>query len=379
MRLKSIEYSEYKGQENEWTLDKLSLGAVNLVVGKNASGKTRILNVVRNTARGLTRGKPFENGDTLLVFDDNGTEIRYETKIVQGHVQTETFTVDEALRLDRSTDGKGEIYAEVEDRLVAFQTPDEQLAAVSRRDNVQHPFFEPLHDWANSLYYYSFGTHFGKNQVAVFVDQPKGRASEFDAKDPDQLASIFRKGKIDFPDKFTPEIIRDFGLVGYRITEVGLGAPPEMVLAVPGQVAAVYVREADLSTNTFQTTMSQGMFRALSIIVQVNYAVLAGSPSCIIIDDIGEGLDFDRSRRLIEVLIARAKESNVQLIMATNDRYVMNHIPLQHWSVVDRKGGQVRIRNAENSKELFESFSHTGLSNFDFLAFDYINSGTPDE
>ena len=65
-----------------------------------------------------------------------------------------------------------------------------------------------------------------------------------------------------------------------------------------------------------------GMFRALSIIVQVNYSVLADTPSCILIDDIGEGLDFERSCDLIDVLISKAKNSSVQLLMATNDRFV---------------------------------------------------------
>jgi hypothetical protein len=34
--------------------------------------------------------------------------------------------------------------------------------------------------------------------------------------------------------------------------------------------------------------MSQGMFRVLSLIIQVNYSVLAKKPNCILIDDIGK-------------------------------------------------------------------------------------------
>src|ERR1043165_4494266 len=41
VRLKSVQYSERLGTPKEWTLEPLTLGAINLIVGKNATGKTR--------------------------------------------------------------------------------------------------------------------------------------------------------------------------------------------------------------------------------------------------------------------------------------------------------------------------------------------------
>jgi hypothetical protein len=120
-----------------------------------------------------------------------------------------------------------------------------------------------------------------------------------------------------------------------------------------------------------QFEMSQGMFRALSILIQVNYAGMAHQSYCILIDDIGEGLDFDRSTRLIELLREKALESSFQLIMATNDRFVMDRVPLEEWSVLQRHGGHVRVLNYANSRELFEDFKFTGLSNFSFLETDF--------
>ena len=58
----------------------------------------------------------------------------------------------------------------------------------------------------------------------------------------------------------------------------------------------LYVQEDGLKSVTEQLEISQGMFRALSLFIQINYAILSDQPSCIIIDDIGEGLDFQRSR-----------------------------------------------------------------------------------
>jgi energy-coupling factor transporter ATP-binding protein EcfA2 len=98
-------------------------------------------------------------------------------------------------------------------------------------------------------------------------------------------------------------------------------------------------------------------------------------PTTILIDDIGEGLDFERSTKLIEILIELAeKNDSIQLIMSTNDRYVMNKVPFKYWQLIDRKGSECKVYNYQNSREIFEEFKYTGLNNFDFLATDFINS-----
>jgi hypothetical protein len=115
------------------------------------------------------------------------------------------------------------------------------------------------------------------------------------------------------------------------------------------------------------------MFRALAIIIHLNYAILASKPSCIVIDDIGEGLDFDHSCKLIDLVRRKALESTAQLIMSTNDRFVMNKVPLREWSVLRRAGGRVAVHNYKNSPRHFEEFEFTGLSNFDFFATDFLD------
>ncbi|TVS17496.1 MAG: ATP-binding protein [Planctomycetaceae bacterium] len=377
MRLKLLEYSEHLGEPDEWTVEGLTLGNVNLLVGKNASGKSRILNIIHNSARGIAAGRPFANGHFSLVFDDNGKESRFELEIRDSRIEHERFKVDDEVLLDRGTGGVGTIFAVKEDKHIEFQTPENQPAVMTRRDRIQHPFFEPLHQWAGSLYYYAFGTSLGKDSFAVFIEG----GFDVDAKNPSQVVAIFHKGQKDFGDRFVNAVCEDFRAVGYSIDEVGLSQPRNLRLQrpVPGELAGIYVKEVDLPGRTDQSSMSQGMFRALSIIVQVNYSVLSDSPSCILIDDIGEGLDYDRSCNLIDVLMKKAEDTSIQLIMATNDRFVMNRVPLEAWSVVDRQGSRVKIRNYANSKEIFDDFKFTGLNNFDFLAFDYLHAGSANE
>jgi hypothetical protein len=58
--------------------------------------------------------------------------------------------------------------------------------------------------------------------------------------------------------------------------------------------------------------------------------------------------------------------------MSTNDRLVMNGVPLKSWQFIKRDGGECTIYNYGNSKDIFDEFEFTGLSNFSFLSTDFL-------
>ena len=174
----------------------------------------------------------------------------------------------------------------------------------------------------------------------------------------------------------------------YDVEEVGVrpptsfhvvGLPGPLAALLPGPLFGLFVKECDLPGITDQNSMSQGMFRALSILIQVNYSQMAKKATCILIDDIGEGLDFERSWRLIDLFRRKAEDTSIQLVLSTNDRFVMNHVPLDEWSVLQRQGGHVQVRNCENSRDVFEEFRFTGLSNFSFLEMDFASGSRLEE
>jgi hypothetical protein len=94
-----------------------------------------------------------------------------------------------------------------------------------------------------------------------------------------------------------------------------------------------------------------------------------------LIDDIGEGLDYERSQRLITLIMRKAQANNLQVIMTSNDRFVMNNIPLQYWHVINRDGMKSVFYNMQNSRAVFNEFAYTGLNNFDFFANKFYLSG----
>ena len=159
--------------------------------------------------------------------------------------------------------------------------------------------------------------------------------------------------------------------IDYSIEDIGVEIFPEPSMLPRDKreiPRTIYVKEKDLPGRTYQFEMFQGMFRALSLIIQANICMLEGSSELFIIDDIGEGLDHNRASKLIREIIKNAENSSIQLVMATNDRYVMNNVPLKYWQVIRREKGSCRFYNYRNSKDIFDDFKLTGLNNFDFLS-----------
>ena len=384
MYLREIKFCRNKGLPNEWQIEGrphngvfgqwLSFPEMTLIVGKNASGKSKTLDVIRNIAdlfagdNHLSRLHAAGEGtaEYQLRFDDNGSLIEYYLNFENGKILQETLTINAAEKLNRAA---GKLWYEGVNKMLDFETDDDVLA-ISKRDKKQHSFFEALYAWGKHLSHYRFGTQLGKN--ALLRDMSAVRDDdEVDLKDSDQVASIFIKGRRLFSDAFTAAVLADMNAIAYDLKAIHVGPLKNF----PVQGFGLHVQEGDLHDVTDQREMSQGMFRALSLLVQLNYSLLSKTPSCILIDDIGEGLDYDRSNSLIELIIGKVQGSAVQVIMTTNDRFVMNKVPLAYWSVIQRVGNKSIFFNHKNSQQTFDEFAYSGLSNFDFLKTEFYISG----
>lgn len=378
MKLRHLKFIEHAKSPKEWRIDNLALQNINLLVGKNASGKTRALNVINNLAQLLSgrRKQLFENGKWKAMFDHDQQKLYYTLLLDNFSVVNEVFEDKNNKLLKRGRTGQGKIYAEKENQLIDFQTPVDQIAAVARQDALQHKFFEPLQIWGRSVFHYKFGSRMGHHAVAAVS---KSEEHKFDPQNTEHVIGAFQEGLKRSGENYNAAIIKDMNDIGYGIDEIGTKTPEHVTVSVEGpfdvrpELLSLYVKENDLSGYTEQLNMSQGMFRALSVIIQINYSLFSEIPATILIDDIGEGLDFERSSRLVKLLIAKAETHSLQLILSTNDRFIMNAVPLEYWSILSRNGHVVKVFNSRNAKQKFEEFQYTGLSNFDLFALDYVN------
>ncbi|MDM8559007.1 AAA family ATPase [Candidatus Parabeggiatoa sp. HSG14] len=374
MILKTIKYCKNKGEKNEWSIrgnpvdDKyLDLEQINLIVGRNASGKTNTIQIIREIADLLAGDAKlseliYDTSTYELGFEDGNDKVEYFLDFKNGRVIQETLKINEDKKLDRA-EGKL-FYAELGKNL-AFETDKDSLA-LARRDSKQQPFFESLYRWGKNLSHYKFGGKLGKNFA---VKDANGVSSEkVDLKDGNDVTKIFIKGEKLLHKKFVDSVIEDMKNIDYLVDEIDV--MPLVLKSVPYGFV-LKVQETELNSVTNQLDMSQGMFRALSLLIQLNYSLLAKIPSCILIDDIGEGLDYERSKALIDLIIEKVKDSSVQIIMTTNDRFVMNKIPLEYWSVIKRERNMAVFYNYKNSQKIFDDFEFTGLDNFSFFSSNY--------
>jgi energy-coupling factor transporter ATP-binding protein EcfA2 len=386
MLLRNLSYEENSGTTNLWQVNDISFNNVTLVVGKNSSGKTRLLNLIDNLSKLVSGRHPatFGSGSWNCKFE------RYKNKALEQQqytltlknraIQEEHFEINDQKIMQRNEYGLGFVLKKSNRSRVNYKVPQNQLMTVVRRDEIQHPFFDHLYKWGSELCYYRFGSDFGKNSYTVIGPQEVPSESEFPLSSlPDNAAHVYRKTYERFTKSYKDAILSDLRQLDYPCKDILFGAVNALILngTPPMQLG---VLEEDRTSPTFQSEMSQGMYRALAILIQLNANILwtqatkvgrplaTGDTPSIIIDDIGEGLDFERAKSLVKLLMRKATEYNIQLIMSSNDRFIMNSVPLENWLVLHRKGQRVRGFDYENSKDVFDQFQYSGLNNFDFFS-----------
>jgi energy-coupling factor transporter ATP-binding protein EcfA2 len=374
--LTTIEYEENKDQPRHWRLKTTTLDQINLIAGVNASGKSRFLSIITALANLISgRSKALYSGGWKITLESEGITIRFNLVIANSHVESESLLVNDKKIIERSTSGRGVIFGPGGKTRQRFQIQKDQIATVMKRDSIQNPEVEYIHEWANSVRHYSFGSSLGKELLLLSPSAPDAgiqkTASDTSSfsDEKHELIALVERGLKKFPREFKSYIIRDFRDLGYKIRDIFVGRlEPGSFNESEIRPLALFVKEADLRADTPNIFMSNGMYRALYIIVRMNFFKLSKKKVCILVDDIGEGLDFDRSARLARKLIEKSEEAGHQLIMTTNDRFVMNAVPLKYWSILRREGHVVDLINARTNKVAFDRFQEFGLSNFDFFA-----------
>lgn len=384
MYIDSIELTINQGTKRVWKLEDCTIGKINLIVGKNATGKTRTLNVISNLANLVAGDKklPSDSAEYKVIFKKDKNVIQYEICYKSGIIYREKLIRENEVCLDRGKGGIGKIRAERLKDFLEFQAPENELACVARRDNIQHPFFEDLNQWGKSVKHYYFGSSLGKDFFELIIK--RNEEKKINLKDTNMVVGILNNGLKKYDEELRKKILKDMGEIGYKLENIYVAHIQD--LSMDGLVdqdgkntlSGIWVKEKELKGDINQNEMSQGMFRTLSLIVQLNLSMLESKKNSFLIDDIGEGLDFERSVSLIKYLIKKSKKSAIQIIMTTNDRFVMNNVPLEYWCVMQRIKGRCKVFNYRNSKKLFDEFEYTGLNNFDFLSTEFYRKGFED-
>ena len=278
--------------------------------------------------------------------------------------------------MTRRNDGSGKIWAEKIEQNLEFQIPTVLSAVHAKRDKLQHPFLEPLIQWAEEVSIFRFGTELGKDRVLIKNNKvvQESNSNHDQILMEDLPSQYFFKGRDEYNSTFIQNIIQDMRIIGFPLEDVDSGSPFSIVINQPlgGEPVSLLFKEERVKSKFDQFDVSQGMFRAFSLLSYVQYMKLKNASNTILIDDIGEGLDFERSKNLIQRIEEVSRDANFQVIMTSNDRYVMNAVNIKNWSIVVRNGHEIHFVNYQNSKGQFDDFTQLGLSNFDFFSGNFF-------
>ena len=349
MKLIKFSYSQTNGR---WQIKDVAVDDLNLIVGKNATGKSRLLIILNAFKKMILSGPIYWGTFNFQFLNDKGERIDYIIE-KDGNSLKETFSVNgnEILRRD---DLSAEIKSVGTGDKTTVHPPKDKLVLHIRRDVLEYPHFEDLVTWCSKLHTFKFG-HIHSNS---FLTDDSGRSSDLmSLKD---LSTPLKD--LEGPTK--EQLIKELNSIGFTILD--------LTTSKEVQDNQIYVKEADIDSEIQQSSLSQGMFRAISLMIYVNYLLQKNELSVLLVDDLCEGLDYLRSSKLGKILFNKLKDSGVQFIATTNDYFLMEHVPLKYWNVLNRKGSTVTSLNYSNSKSLFEDFKFTGLSNFDFFSSDYL-------
>jgi AAA15 family ATPase/GTPase len=376
MKLDKFSYHEFQNLPRYWELEEFKLNNINLIVGSNASGKTRTLNVIFGLSRLLLSPKiQFNAGSYRGCFLSGANEISYEVEFKDNAVLSERMSQGNTELFHRDKEGLGEILNVDIKTKIKFKIPKNELVAC-RRDEIQYPYLEDLYNWAVNTRHFRFSKEQEKQTLSL-IDSNKTFTESFNLQEANQAIEIFKLARGKYRNDYVSLLVSDFNDIGYNISDIDTGILHSIKVDGPmgNKLVGLRIKENDRIGITDQNEMSDGMFRALSILIHYNYYILEGKNLTILIDDIGEGLDFERSSKLIKLLIDKSSKSDIQLIMSTNDKFVMNHTNLDFWQAISRKGGKVKMYNKYNSAKKFEDFRFTGLNNFDFFTTDFFKTG----
>ena len=335
-----------------WMAEHLDMFSQNLLVGKNAVGKSTVIRALSNSASLLSQRRLLDDQDALVcalaIEGEHFTSV-YRFAWTDAKIHSENFMViydngERKVWIDRTLD-------EAIFDGVVVNPPQDKLLINLKRDTVLYPEIESVISWAENVDAFSF--------------------NEFDIDGDERLYSRFIKGGnnlYSMVKALSPEsienVISTAANLGYHLEKI---EPVEFA-----DIKKVMFTENGVGGPLFDFDLSKGMFRTLYLLIYLEYVAQSGKPATLLIDDLCEGLDYDRSTKLGKYVFDYCSENDIQLIATSNDSFLMDVVDLNYWSILQREGSKVSAINHENHPELFEDFSFTGLSNFDLLSSDFI-------
>lgn len=332
-------------RDNDWEIGPIHLSQQSLVVGPNASGKSTLLRCIRRFVRvvlGLGKVDSMPDCEYIMEFSNSMGTVTYTLRIQGGKVVNELLDTNGTKRLTRDKRG-GYIGEE------SVNVPDTTLVLSARRDIDKYPDIEMVHKWVEQMTSFIFS-----NVLSSISNASPFTTSQMD------LCQMWEKLK----QKQKDSVIARMRELHYGIDTIDLETNKL------GE-KTLFIVEENVASPIVMGKMSNGMFRVLYLLVYLYY-ISSFSFGAVLIDDLGEGLDYFRSSELGRFSFSFSKKHNIQMIVTSNDNFLVDTVDLSAWVLLKRVGRVVSSVSEKTNPEDFARFRRMGLNNFDLIKTDFL-------
>lgn len=364
MKIISYEYSDI--DPADWTINKLELGKINLVVGDTASGKTRFLNTIFNLGMMVTGLRPLIGSCKWnITFEHLG--VGYQWKI-QTTIRSDNRVVIAEEKLDKLN---GKSFQSLLKRTkssfsflskpIKAKLPIDLLSVTILKEE---PLIRPIIE-AFSLI---LRREFHKDALQVVLPVTSGRPKFFD-KAPKSANEIGNMGlplnpKLALLYRYFPNVYKQicdhylsiFNFISSvdikDIKEIRKGFNP------PGPTPVFCVKERNVRKWLSIDELSTGMQKVILILTDV-YTLPDGS--IYMIDEYENSLGISSIDFFPPFLTDF--ERDIQFIFTSHHPYLINNVPVQNWLVFRRDGSIVQARFGTENIEAYGESKQTRFLN----------------
>lgn len=360
MKIISYEYSDIAPAD--WTINKMELGKINLVVGDTASGKTRFLNTIFNLGMMVTGLRPLIGSCKWdIIFEHLGVDYQWK---IQTTRRSDNRVVIAEEKLDQF---KGSSFRSLLKRTkssFSFQSkplkaklPTDILSATILKEE---PLIRPIIEAFSFILRRNFQSDALKVVSPVTISQPRfldkaprspNESSNVGLPLNPKLALLYRYFPIVYK-QICDHYLSIFPFISSvdikDIKDIRRGFNP------PGPTPVFCVKERNVRKWLSIDELSTGMQKVILILTDV-YTLPDGS--IYMIDEYENSLGISSIDFFPPFLTDF--ERDIQYIFTSHHPYLINNIPVQNWLVFHREGSNVQVRYGTENIEAYGESKQT--------------------
>jgi len=369
--------------EQNWEIEEVEFGSINLLVGESGAGKTTILRAL-DLICDVAQGKARKFGGASWSIDFSHDSKRYCWSLKSETINTESF--DNASHKLYQPKFFDEFPTEYESDIVAeslIVTKDRQEVTIFDRNSSSLKFgkygivpkprkdesvislfseeetIDPILTAFKSLYFQNILFQSNLNK-SVIIHRLEIDFLETDSNESSDL-EVLKKSISDFPFILKAFLLQNhFPVIFNSLKQSFLEIFPRISdirvqskeTSNTGHELFFEIQESNPAQWISQSRISSGMIRSLYLLFEL---FLTPCGSVILIDEFENGLGINCMPQIADLILDC--EDRVQFILTSHHPYIINNIPWETWQLVGWKTKKICVKPATKIPKLKTSSS----------------------